>query len=117
MESLFAILVGILVSTGLYCFLQRSLVRLAIGVMLLSQAANLIIFISPGLKSSRPAIIPEGMKTLTGEYADPLPQAIVLTAIVIGFGFVAFLMALLIRVYKTVGTDDVEVLNKTDTGS
>ena len=117
MESLLAILIGILVTTGIYCFLQRSLVRLVIGVMLLSQAANLIIFSAAGLTMKKPAIIPDGAQIMTGTYADPLPQAIVLTAIVIGFAFVAFLLALLHRAYKTLKTDDVEKLNTTDAGT
>lgn len=115
MESLLAILSGVLVTTGIYCLLQRNIARLVIGIIILSQAANLIIFSSAGLKTSTPAIIQEGSKTLTGVYADPLPQAIVLTAIVIGFGFTAFLLALLHRSYKTLKTEDIEDLKNTDT--
>ena len=115
MESLLAILSGVLVTCGIFCLLQRSLARLVIGIIILGQAANIIIFTAAGLKTSTPAIIPEGTKTLTGLYADPLPQAIVLTAIVIGFGFTAFLLALLHRTYKTLNTQDIEDLKNTDT--
>jgi multicomponent Na+:H+ antiporter subunit C len=115
METLLAILSGLLVAAGIFCLLQRSLARLVIGIIILGQAANLIIFTAAGLKTSKPAIIPEGSTSLTGLYADPLPQAIVLTAIVIGFGFTAFLLALLHRTYKTLNTEDIEELNKTDT--
>ena len=115
METLLAILCGILTSCGIFCLLQRSLVKLVIGIMLLGQAANLIIFSAAGLSASNPAIIPEGQKVLTGEFSDPLPQAIVLTAIVIGFGFTAFLLALIHRAYKTLKIDDIEQLKNTDT--
>lgn len=110
-----AILCGFLVTAGIFCLLQRSLVKLVIGVMLLGQAANLIIFSSAGLSSRTPAIIANGDKVLAANTADPLPQAIVLTAIVIGFGFTAFLLALIHRTYKTLKTDDIEKLKNTDT--
>ena len=115
MGSLLAILCGFFVASGIFCLLQRSLVKLVIGVMLLGQAANLIIFSSAGLQSEKPAIITGAETVLTGNHADPLPQAIVLTAIVIGFGFTAFLLALLHRTYKTLNTDDIEQLKNTDT--
>lgn len=115
MESILAIVSGVLVMAGVFCLLQRSIARLVIGIILLSQAANLIIFTSAGLKSRKPALIPDGQTSLTGDYSDPLPQAIVLTAIVIGFGFTAFLLALLHRTYKDIGTEDIEELKNTDT--
>lgn len=115
MESLLAILCGFLVTAGIFCILQRSLVKLVIGVMMLGQAANLIIFSSAGLRKGKPAIVEQGKKVLNGDYADPLPQAIVLTAIVIGFGFTAFLLSLIHRTYKTLKTDDIEKLKNTDT--
>ena len=115
MDSVLAIVSGVLVMTGIYCLLQRSLARLVIGIILLSQAANLIIFTSAGLNSRLPALITGDNKMMTGTYSDPLPQAIVLTAIVIGFGFTAFLLALLHRTFKDLGTEDIEELNNTDT--
>lgn len=115
MENLLAILCGVLVSCGIFCLLHRSLVKLILGVMLLGQAANLTIFSAAGLKTEVPAIIPKSSEVFTTAYADPLPQAIVLTAIVIGFGFTAFLLALIHRTYKTLKTDDIEDLKNTDT--
>ena len=115
MESLLAVLCGFLVACGIFCLLQRSLLKLVIGIMLLGQAANLIIFAASGLGSNLPAIIPGDEKVMTGGFADPLPQAIILTAMVIGFGFTAFLLALLHRTYKTLKTDDIEKLKNTDT--
>ena len=115
METLIAILVGVLFSGGIYCLLQRSLVRLVIGLMLLSQGINLLTFASSGITRGKTAIIPAGEKILQAPYADPLPQALVLTAIVIGFAFTAFFLALIHRTYKTLGHDDIEKLNTTDT--
>ena len=115
METVIAILIGILFSGGIYCLLQRSLVRLVIGLMLLSQAVNLLVFAASGLTRGKTAIIPAGDKVLQAPYADPVPQALVLTAIVISFAFTAFFLALIHRTYKTLGHDDIEKLNTTDT--
>ncbi|WDE95450.1 Na+/H+ antiporter subunit C [Lentisphaera profundi] len=115
METLIAILIGILFAGGVYCLLQRSLVRLVIGIMLIGQAANLLTFAASGLTRKHTAIIKSGAQTLEAPYADPLPQALVLTAIVIGFGFTAFCLALLHRTYKTLGHDDLDKFNTTDT--
>lgn len=101
MEILIAITIGILVAAGLYRLLGGGKVDLIIGLILLSQAANLIILASGGFKANAPPLI---SKTYTeanlSELADPLPQALVLTAIVIGFGILAFLLTLLIRFSK-----------------
>jgi multicomponent Na+:H+ antiporter subunit C len=59
-------------------------------------------------------LVPEGELVPTGPFADPLPQALILTAIVIGFGVVAFTVVLIHRVYQTAGTDDLETLSSTD---
>ena len=115
METLIAILVGVLFSGGIYCLLQRSLVRLVIGIMLLSQGVNLLTFAASGITRNKTAIIPAGETVLQAPYADPLPQALVLTAIVISFAFTAFLLALVHRSYKTLGHDDLEKFNTTDT--
>ena len=95
MELLIAITIGILVAGGIYRLLGGSRVDIIIGLILLSQAANLIILASGGLKHNAAAIIGEDTDIAT--LADPLPQALVLTAIVIGFGILAFLLTLLIR--------------------
>lgn len=114
MEPVLAILIGFLFAAALYCLLRRSLMKLVIGLILLSQAANLLVFTSGGLNRGEPALINLDEKTLERAYGDPLPQALVLTAIVIGFGLIAFVLALLYRAYKSLGCDDVEAFNKTD---
>ena len=115
MESLMAFLVGVLFATGIYSLMRRSLVKLVIGVILLSQGANLLVFTSGGLTAGRPAFIAQGERVISGTYGDPLPQAMVLTAIVIGFGLTAFLLALLARAHEAVGEDDINAFDNTDT--
>lgn len=94
MEILIALSIGLLIGAGIYRLLGGSKVDIVVGLVLLSQGANLIILASGGLLENAPALI---SKTSTGEMADPLPQALVLTAIVIGFGILAFILTLLTR--------------------
>lgn len=95
MNLLIAICIGVLVSTGVYRILGQNKMDIVIGLILLSQGANLLILASGGLKHNAAALIEKGMDTTT--LADPLPQALVLTAIVIGFGILAFLLSLTLR--------------------
>jgi multicomponent Na+:H+ antiporter subunit C len=115
METMLAFVVGGLYAAGLYLMMRRSLVKLVIGLTLLSHAANLLIFTSGGLKRGAPPLIQEGEKVMHAPYADPLPQALILTAIVIGFGVQAFAIVLLKRTYQAVKTDDMDQMNTTDT--
>ncbi|MGH2585976.1 MAG: NADH-quinone oxidoreductase subunit K, partial [Dehalococcoidia bacterium] len=66
------------------------------------------------LTQGRPPLIPEGAEEPVGTYADPVPQALILTAIVIGFGVLAFLLALAYRAFRTVGSDDLDDMQATD---
>ncbi|MEM9445066.1 MAG: Na+/H+ antiporter subunit C [Verrucomicrobiota bacterium] len=117
METLLAFIIGIIMAAGIYCLLRRSIVRLAIGIILISQAANLIIFSSAGLDRGKPPIISAEETALETAYADPLPQALVLTAIVIGFGFISFVLALIYRTNALLGHDDINNFNQTDKAS
>lgn len=108
MEVLFSILVGALYAAGLYMMMRRSIVKILIGISLLGHAANLLIFSSAGLVRGRPPIIPADAEALASPHADPLPQALILTAIVIGFGIQAFALALIKRVFDATGTDDLD---------
>jgi multicomponent Na+:H+ antiporter subunit C len=94
--------------------LRRSIVRLIIGIGLLGHAANLLIFTIAGLTRARPPLIAESPGSAI-RFADPLPQALILTAIVIGFAVQAFALVLIHRVVQTVGTDDVDNMKATDT--
>jgi len=108
MELLLALAAGVLYAAGIYLMLRRRLAQLIIGIGLLSNGTNLLIFTAGGLTRGRPPVIPDGAEALVPPYADPVPQALVLTAIVIGFGLLAFSLVLAHRVHETVGTDDVD---------
>lgn len=115
METIMAFVIGGLFAAGLYMLLRRSIVKLLIGLVLLSNAANLLIFTAAGFVRARPPLIPEGASRPLTEIADPLPQALILTAIVISFGVLAFAMALVHRVYQATGSDDLDEMRGTDT--
>lgn len=116
MNSLLAIAVGVLYATAIYLILRRSIVKLVIGLVLLSNAANLLIFTSSGLTRHAPPLIPEGASEIAGGVvADPLAQALILTAIVIGFGVLAFAVVLIHRAYEVVRADDMDQMKDTDT--
>ena len=114
METLLAFVIGLLFSMGLYLMMRRSMVKLLLGLALLSNAANLLIFTSGGLLRGRPPLIAPTEDKLVAPFADPLPQALVLTAIVIGFAVLAFTAVLLKRAYQVVGEDDLDRLRSTD---
>ena len=112
MEVLYALASGLLYAAGIYLMLSRRLAQLIIGLSLLSQGTNLLIFAAGGLTRAHPPVVPEGSQQLMGPYADPVPQALVLTAIVIGFGVLAFALVLAHRVHVTAGTDDVDEVGR-----
>jgi multicomponent Na+:H+ antiporter subunit C len=95
-------------SAGVYLLLRRSIVKLILGILFLSNATNLVIFVSGRLRAAAPSFIEEGKTLESAVVSDPLPQALVLTAIVIGFGFISFALALMYRFYKTTGTEDLD---------
>jgi multicomponent Na+:H+ antiporter subunit C len=108
MELLLAVASGVLYAAGIYLMLRRRLAQLIIGLGLLSNGTNLLIFTAGGLTRGRPPVVAAGAAALEPPYADPVPQALVLTAIVIAFGLTAFLLVLAHRVHATAGTDDVD---------
>jgi multicomponent Na+:H+ antiporter subunit C len=112
MEVLLAITSGVLYATGLYLMLRRRLAQLIIGIALMSNGTNLVIFMAGGLTRAYPPVVPEGDSGLVAPYADPVPQALVLTAIVIGFGLLAFALVLAHRVHQTLGTDDIDEIGR-----
>lgn len=114
MTVILAVVIGALFAGGLYMMLRRNLVKILIGLLLLSHAVNLFIFTLGGLVRGRPPLIPEGEITLAPPYADPVPQALILTAIVISFGVTAFAIILLRQAYLSLGTEDLNMLRVTD---
>lgn len=114
MTTILAGVIGILYAAGLYLVMRRSMVKLILGLALLGHAANLLIFTVGGLTHGGTPIVPPGRETLVPPYPDPVPEALVLTAIVIGFGVQAFALILVKRAYGEVGTDDLDSLRSTD---
>lgn len=110
MEILLAILIGVLYAAAMYMMMSRSIVKLIIGLALLGHASNLLIFSVSRLVRGRPPLIARGAETAVAPFADPLPQALILTAIVIGLGAIAFAIVLVRSVYQQVGTDDIDQL-------
>lgn len=103
MELLYAITTGILTSCGLYLTLRGRTFPVVVGLTLLSYAVNLFLFSMGGLTTDGAALVNEG-----SQFADPLPQALVLTAIVIGFAMTAFAVILAMRARSEVGNDHVD---------
>jgi multicomponent Na+:H+ antiporter subunit C len=108
MELLLAVVAGVLYASGLYLMLRRRLAQLIIGLGLLSHGSNILILSAAGVTRSRPPLITEGMEP--GVFADPVPQALILTAIVIGFGVLAFSLVLAHRVHQSSGSDDMDTI-------
>lgn len=104
-----AITIGIVVTAGCYLCLSRDFLRIVVGIVLLSAAANLTLLAVGRITSNQPAVIPAGEVVLAG--ANPLPQALVLTAIVIGFMLACFALILAVRLGQASGTDDVDELD------
>jgi multicomponent Na+:H+ antiporter subunit C len=110
MEVLLAIVSGVLYGTGVYLMLRRRLAQLIIGLGLLTNGTNVLIFTAGGLTRANPPIVRAQDMVLDAPYADPVPQALILTAIVIGFGVLAFSLVLAHRVHQSLGTDDVDAV-------
>ena len=108
METVLAALVGLLTAAAVYLILSRALVRMLLGIVLLGNAVNLLIFVAGRLTRAIPPIIPVGLKIPVPPFANPLPQALILTAIVIGFAMFAFLVVLAFRAYQEMDADDTE---------
>ena len=94
--------------------LRRSMVKLLIGLILLGNGVNLLIFLLGDITRGKPPVIPHALDRLADAYADPVPQALILTAIVISFGLQSFSIILLKRVYLVTGSDNLDELNTND---
>lgn len=114
MAILLSIVVGILFGVGVYLMMRRTMVQLLIGLAMIGNAANLMIFSASGLVRSRPPLVPEGAQAPPVPHADPVPQALILTAIVISFGVIAFTLALADRAHREVGSDHVAEFRSSD---
>ncbi|GGE95053.1 Na+/H+ antiporter subunit C [Stappia taiwanensis] len=106
MEATVSVLIGLFFAVAIYLLMSRQLVRILLGIAILGNAVNLLIFTSGRLLREVPPIIPEALQVPAETIANPLPQALILTAIVISFSFLAFLLVLAFRAYQELGTDD-----------
>ncbi len=115
MTLLLALVVGVLFACGVYLLLQRSLGQLLVGLVLLGNAVNLAVFTTGRLTRGLAPLAAVGETAPPPGAADPLPQALVLTAIVIGFALLAFAGALLWRAHDAIADDDPDLMRRTDT--
>ncbi len=110
METGIALLVGLFVAAGVYLLLSRALIRMILGFVLLGNGVNLLILTAGRLTREVPPIVPAGLEVPSEAIANPLPHALILTAIVIGFAMFAFLMVLAYRAYQALDADDTDTM-------
>ncbi|AMM98562.1 MULTISPECIES: Na(+)/H(+) antiporter subunit C [Bacillus] len=110
MEFLMSIIVGIIFMTATYLMLSKSLLRVIVGTAVLSHGVHLLLLTMGGLKKGAPPILTEGITS----YVDPLPQALILTAIVIAFGVTSFLLVMAFRAFQELRTDDMDQMRGND---
>ena len=113
MLLLLALLIGVLYGSAVYLLLRRNIFKLILGLIFLGHATNLLIFVAGGLTSGKPAFL----RNISGEtlqMSDPLPQALILTAIVIGLGVTAFALVLIYRFYSVTKTVDFDELSENE---
>ncbi len=113
-EPAFALLVGLFIAAAVYLLLSRALVRMLLGVVLLGSGVNLLIFVGGRMTRAIPPIVPAGLEVLPQPAANPLPQALILTAIVIGFSLFAFLSVLVFRAYQDLDADHSDRMRATE---
>lgn len=109
MEILMSITVGVLFMVATYLMLSRSIFRIVMGLVIISHGAHLLILTMGGLQNGMPPLLGQE----AASYTDPLPQALILTAIVISFGLTAFVLVLAYRTYDAHKTDDLDQLRGT----
>jgi multicomponent Na+:H+ antiporter subunit C len=109
-EVVVSVTVGVVAAVGLYLATGRDLMRIVIGLAMLGSAANLFVFSVGRLHSAAAPLVPVGANTVVGAVANPLPQALVLTAIVIGFALACFSIALVLGLQREAHTADADAL-------
>ena len=110
MDYVLAALVGLCVAIGIYLLLSRSVIRMLIGMTIFGNGVNLLIFTAGRVTQAIAPIVPEGLDAPEGPIANPLPQALILTAIVIGFSMFAFLLVLAFRAYQSLDADNTDTM-------
>lgn len=107
MEFVMALAIGILFTIGVYLILSKTLLRIVLGTSLLTHGVHLLLLTMAGLKKGAAPVLGK-----EDTYVDPLPQALILTSIVISFGVTAFYFVLAYRSYQTLGTDDIDSIKE-----
>ena len=107
MELILAIGIGIVTASGVWLILRPRTFQVIVGLSLISYAVNLFIYAMGRLRVDAPPILPKGAPANPADYSDPLPQALVLTAIVISFAMTALLLVVLLASRGLTGTDHV----------
>lgn len=108
MEGFMSVIVGTFFTVAIYLILSKHIIRILLGIAILGNAVNLLLFITGRITREVPPIIGDGQEVLKTGAANPLPQALILTAIVISFSFFAFLLVLAYRTYQELETDDTD---------
>lgn len=103
-----SITIGVLFTIGVYLLLSKSLLRIILGTSFLTHGVHLLLLTMSKLKTGAPPLLGEEAQS----YTDPLPQALILTSIVISFGVTSFLLVLAYKSYQKLGTDDMEKLRE-----
>ncbi|UJF28014.1 Na(+)/H(+) antiporter subunit C [Planococcus sp. 107-1] len=112
MEIIMSFVIGFLFMAAVYLMLSKSLIRIIIGTGLLSHGAHLLILTMGGLGGTALPVVADGVSV--SDYADPLPQALILTAIVISFAVTSFFLVLAYRAYQELGTDNMNLMRGTE---
>jgi len=107
-ELLLAIGLGVLTASGVWLLLRARVFDVIVGLTLLSYAVNVFIFLTGRVRIGSPPIVNDRLAPTLAAYADPLPQALVLTAIVISFAMTALILVIALRANADTGSDHVD---------
>lgn len=113
MEPLYIITIGVMAGVAAYLLMSRNVLRMVLGLLLLGNAANLTIFVAGRMGSNLPPLVSAGETTIAIS-ANPLPQALILTAIVISFSLVAFTVVLLHKTWQRLQIVDTEKMREAE---
>jgi multicomponent Na+:H+ antiporter subunit C len=114
MDYVLAALVGLFIAVGVYLLLSRSVIRMLIGLTIFGNGVNLLIFTAGRLTREAAPIIRSDLEIAAGPIANPLPQALILTAIVIGFSMFSFFLVLAFRAYQSLDADNTDTLRQAE---
>ncbi|UJF24026.1 NADH-quinone oxidoreductase subunit K [Suttonella sp. R2A3] len=116
MNGLILLAFWAVMAASVYLLLSREALRVVVGLMLAGNAVNLAILLAGRVTSQEPVIITEGTTQLSESAANALPQALILTAIVIGFALTYFAVVLMIELIRRLGSDDIDSWRSAEPG-